>query len=80
MSPTDNRTMFDTIRETAPFRLKDLARLAHLSEDTITSYSMGRRVPPDEAFPPIADALEEKAAELRRLARQIRKRYPTARP
>ena len=76
MTPLPIRAMFDTIKETAPFHLKDIAERAGLKRNNLNEWSAGRRTPPDEAFPPIADALEAKAAELRALAKQIRRRYP----
>jgi hypothetical protein len=72
-----NRAMMDTIKQRAPFHLKDLASLAQHDHDTFASWSAGRRTPPDEAFPPIADALDAKAKELRALAREIRRKYRT---
>lgn len=69
--------MLDTIKQRAPFHLKDIPAMTGLDEDSFASWSSGRRTIPDAAFPPIADALEKKAAELRALAKQIRKRYPS---
>lgn len=68
--------MLDTIKERAPFYLKHIPELAGLDEDSFNSWSSGRRPVPDDIFPPIATALDKKAAELKRLAREIRRRYP----
>lgn len=65
--------MFDEIKEKAPLRLKDIPELADIAPDTFNSWSAGRLPVPDYAFPLIADALEKKAAELRKLARAARR-------
>lgn len=69
--------MMDTIKKRAPFHLKHIPPMAGLDEDSFASWSSGRRPVPDDVFPSIAAALDQKAADLKRLAREIRKRYPT---
>lgn len=65
--------MFEEIKEKAPLRLKDIPALAEIAPDTFNSWSAGRLPVPDYAFPLIAEALEKKAAELKRLAKAARK-------
>jgi hypothetical protein len=76
VSREHNQAMFDLIKQRGTVHLKDLREIAGYDEDTFASWSAGRRRPPDDAFPPLADALDLKAKELRALAREIRKRYP----
>jgi len=78
MARTENARMLKEIKRRAPFRLKDIPELAQIRPDTWNSWSAARNPIPDEAFPPIAEALEKKAAELQRLAQKIREQYPPA--
>lgn len=77
-SRRDNAAMLKEIKEKAPFRLRDIPQLANLNRFTFESWSAGRLPVPDGAFPPIADALDRKAAELAALAAEIREQYPPA--
>lgn len=76
MPHEENRLMFATIKKEAPFTLKEIATRANVNRNSFNEWSVGRRTPPDDAFPPMADALEAKGRELIALAKAVRRKYP----
>lgn len=63
----------DRIIERARYGLADLAASIGASYSTVASYAANRRQPPTETMLRMASAFEEKAAELKKLAEQLRK-------
>jgi transcriptional regulator with XRE-family HTH domain len=67
------RSLIQRVLDEAPFSMRQLAEEAGISYDAIRSWATDRRTPRSENLEHLAEALERRGEQLRKIADEVRR-------